>query len=403
MRHICLILLMLASLCPAMASITLSGIVVNASNRERVHGAEVRAVGTTISVLTNEDGHFVLKLPECPKAIKVIAVGFKNKEIPCASLDNLTDIVVTLQPQSHLLEAVTVYSADNIVKSAISKIPRNYCSKSECLSCFYRETVQKRNHFTSLSEAVMDMYKTDYGKGIGADKIQIVKGRSLISQRQKDTLSIKVMGGPHEAVTIDLVKNREVLFYEGDLDAYQYVMEDGTTINDRAHYVVRIRPIALREYPLYNGLLYIDAETLAFTRIELSLDVSNREKATRFMLVKKPRGLRFRPRALNTTVTYHYDGQCSRISYVRNEYVFNCDWRRRLFATSYKAVSEMVVTDHHESEIPRGRKNMFGRHDTLSPNVADFTDADFWRDYNIIEPSVSLETAVGRLRKRAEK
>lgn len=141
-------------------------------------------------------------------------------------------------------------------------------------------------------------------------------------------------------------------------------------------------------------------ERIAFTRIEAALDVSDVPKAVEFMLVKKPRGLRFRPKGLTTTVSFHYDGEYSRLHYVRNIYLFNCDWKRRLFATSYKVVSEIVVTDYKGSPVPKSSKGMFGHNDTLSSDVADFNDVTFWKDYNILEPSESLENAVRKLKKR---
>lgn len=400
-RHI-LLLIFLTSCFGALANITISGHVVSMLSQNPIADAEIRVHGSKVSIITNEDGYFSLKLETMPKALEVSALGHKNTTVECAKVADLSDFMVWLEPTSHILSAVTVYSAEDIVMTALDRVEGNFTLSNERLSCFYRETVKKQNHFTNISEAVMDLYKTGYDHDISRDKVQIVKGRSLVSQKQRDTLAIKVMGGPAEAVLIDLVKNRDVLFFEEDLPAYRFDMEESTVIDNRPQFVISFYPVEERDYPLYTGTIYADVERLAFTRIETSLDMSNQGKATRFMLVKKPKGLRFKPKALNTTVSYHFDGECSRLSYVRNTYLFNCDWKRRLFATSYRVVSEMVVTDYELSDIPRSRKNMFGRYDVLSSDVADFNDSDFWNDYNIIEPSESLEYAVKRLKKRAQ-
>lgn len=400
-RHI-LLLIFLTSCLGALANITISGHVVSMLSQNPIADAEIRVHGSKVSIISNEDGYFSLKLETMPKALEVSALGHKNTTVECAKVADLSDFMVWLEPTSHILSAVTVYSAEDIVMTALDRVEGNFTLSNERLSCFYRETVKKQNHFTNISEAVMDLYKTGYDHDIARDKVQIVKGRSLVSQKQRDTLAIKVMGGPAEAILIDLVKNRDVLFFEEDLPAYRFDMEESTVIDNRPQFVISFYPVEERDYPLYTGTIYVDVERLAFTRIETSLDMSNQGKATRFMLVKKPKGLRFKPKALNTTVSYHFDGECSRLSYVRNTYLFNCDWKRRLFATSYRVVSEMVVTDYELSDIPRSRKNMFGRYDVLSSDVADFNDSDFWNDYNIIEPSESLEYAVKRLKKRAQ-
>lgn len=400
-RHLLLLLFAIITF-TTLANVTISGHVKSTATQDAIADAEVRVTGSKISVITNEDGYFSLKLEKMPKSLNISALGHRNKIMDLSTITDYDNVVVWLQPDSHMLAAVTVYSAEDIVMSALEKIPQNFTNRSERLSCFYRETVRKQNHYTNIKEAVMDVFKTDYNHDITRDKVQIIKGRSLISQKSKDTLSVKVMGGPQESVLIDHVKNRETLFYPEDLPAYEFEMGESTTIDDRLQFVITFHPTDVRDYPLYSGTIYIDVERLAFTRIETSLDMSDVGKALRFMLVKKPKGLRFRPRALNTVVSYHFDGESSRISYVRNTYLFNCDWKKRLFATSYRVVSEMVVTDYREEEVPKSRKNMFGHYDVLSSDVADFNDPEFWNDYNIIEPSESLESAVKRLKKRAQ-
>ena len=45
--------------------------------------------------------------------------------------------------------------------------------------------------------------------------------------------------------------------------------------NDRQQYVVLMEPNAVTDFALFHGKLYIDAERLSFTRIELDLDMSD--------------------------------------------------------------------------------------------------------------------------------
>jgi hypothetical protein len=48
---------------------------------------------------------------------------------------------------------------------------------------------------------------------------------------------------------------------------------------------------------------------------------------------------------------------------------------------------------------PIAKNEVFKTSDILSDKASEFMDPDFWQDYNIIEPSESLEHAVMRLRK----
>jgi hypothetical protein len=52
--------------------------------------------------------------------------------------------------------------------------------------------------------------------------------------------------------------------------------------------------------------------------------------------------------------------------------------------------------------VPIAREDMFRVTDVLDDKAAEFMDPDFWADYNIIEPSESLEHAIGRLKKQRQ-
>jgi hypothetical protein len=200
----------------------------------------------------------------------------------------------------------------------------------------------------------------------------------------------------------DIVKKTDFLLNSEDLDHYNLKMEAPTTIGDRRQYVVNITPRVQLPYALYYGKLYIDEESLAFTRAELELDMSDRQKATEVMLVRKPLGVRFRPKEMSLLVDYRQDADgLTRISYIRTMFRFNCDWKRRLFATAFTACCEMVVTNTTNQDVQpiRGRES-FDQRDAFFDKVDYFRDPDFWRDYNIIEPTESLDKAIHRLLKR---
>jgi hypothetical protein len=242
------------------------------------------------------------------------------------------------------------------------------------------------------------MYKTPYNRSVHRDKVAIVKGRRLLSQKSSDTLGIKVMGGPVQAVFLDLVKNREFLFTKEHMDEYRFTMGTPEFINDRQQFVVNMEPALVTDYALFHGKIYIDCERLAFTRIELDLDMKDKDKATRTMLVKKPFGVKFKPRELSSVVDYRYEDGVTRISYLKNTFRFNCDWKKRLFATSFTATCEMVVTDSSSEDIrPIGNRNSFDSRDSYYDKVEYFLDPDYWSSYNIIEPSESLDKAIQKL------
>lgn len=120
------------------------------------------------------------------------------------------------------------------------------------------------------------------------------------------------------------------------------------------------------------------------------------------MLYKKPAGLRFKPQELSFLITYKYDNGVTYLNYIRNIIRFKCDWKRRLFATNYNVISEMVVTDRRDKDVtPIPDKMAFGNRDAFYDKVTGFENGSFWGNYNIIEPTESLEQVVGKLIKRS--
>ena len=352
-----------------------------------------------ISVVTNEDGAFLLKLGNIPGNITVSHLGYKTRKVALHA-GRTENLKIRLQPTTIQLREVVIHTGDprEMVETAIKKIPENYSRQPELLKAFYRETAMKRKHFIYVAEGVENMYKTSYTRGIGRDRVAIIKGRRLLSQKQGDTLGLKVMGGPVLPVQLDVVKNTEILLNQEEMDAYSYSWGTPEYINDRLQMVVLMEPLFPKEYALYHGKLYIDNERLAFTRIELSLDMSDKEKATRTMLVRKPFGVKFKPRELSCVVDYRYTDGVTRISYLRNTFKFNCDWKKRLFSTSFTATCEMAVTDSQSEGVePIVSRNSFDSRDSYYDKVEYFMDPEYWEHYNIIEPSESLDKAIRKL------
>ena len=396
------ILLLAVSIGMRAQNVVLSGTVSSDRTGERIAHATIVAEGLGVAVVTNDDGYFTLKTETQPNAITVSHLGYQSRRISLKGKTAET-IKIRLKPTAIALQELVVWT-DNprqLVDIAIRKIPENYARKPELYKCFYRETAMKRQHYIYVAEGVVDMYKTAYNRTADRDRVAIVKGRRLLSPKRGDTLSVKVMGGPVQPIQLDIAKNLDFLLNAEELANYTFRMEPTTTINDRLQYVVSLWPNAIQPYALYTGKLYIDRETLAFTRAELSLDMSNKEKATAYMLIRRPRGVRFRPKELTTLIDYRTENGVTRISYIRNTFRFNCDWRRRLFTTSFAAFCEMVVTDHTDTDVrPITGRSSFDSRDSFYDRVDYFQDPDFWENYNIIEPSESLDHAIDKLMKR---
>jgi len=373
------------------------GKVRDAETGRALESVHVSVPGRHHATVTNADGEFVLKSDRRIEAVQFSYLGYKSQWVAASPV-----LKISLVPESISLPEASIISGDPaaIVRAALSRVPETYCPKPELLECFYRETVQKRNRYTYVAEAVARLYreKTD-GRSYTIDASALEKSRLLVSQRKRDTVSVKTQGGPQMALNCDFLKSPELLLSEEEMALYHFEMDMPAYIGDRLQFVIRMSPAQTVEYALYYAVLYIDRENLTFTRIEASLDMQDRLKATKAVLVSKPLGMRFFPEEATIVLNYRPIGDQIRLEYFRSTMRFSCDWRKRLFKTHYTAVNELVVTDVRPEAIPIPRRERFRSSDYLNDKAEEFQDPDFWADYNIIEPSESLEHAINRLRK----
>lgn len=252
--------LMLALLMPSMAraqgdSLLLRyqvrGSVRDAKSGHRLQYVSVSIPGKRYSTVTNSDGEFVLRTNEPPKEVLVSHVGYNSRRAVVTT--DGKPLNIRLEPNTIQLKEVLVMAEDPmlILTTALDKVKDNYITTPEMYRCFYRETAQKRSKYIYIAEAVTDLYKTAYTHRDIGDRVSVVKDRRLLSPKSSDTLSVKVLGGPTFAVSLDLVKNREFLLNSMELELYSMKMGSPTVIDDRMQYVIELEPGVSIDRPLY--------------------------------------------------------------------------------------------------------------------------------------------------------
>ena len=340
-RFLLLVCLALFGFCALLAQtndVVVSAIIKDKDSRKELGNVNIVLVGSNIGTVSNSEGGFSLRVPQehLQKGLVISHIGYSNVRISVEELMNKDkQFVIWMSPSTMLLKELNVFGGDprELVEKAIRKIPQNYADNHNMFSSFYRETIQKGRRYIGISEAVANVYKTPYRRqDVTHDRVQVLRGRRLASQRLSDTLAVKIVGGPTIPVYLDMVKNGDEFFSPEMIHLYRYTMLIPVSIDDRMQYAIRFEPRVVLEYALYKGTLYIDQETLAITRAEFELDMSDKEKATRFVLRKKPAGLRFNLQGVSFLVTYRQQDGKTYLNYVRNNVRFKCDWKKKLFA-----------------------------------------------------------------------
>jgi hypothetical protein len=387
--------------------IVLSGNVKDAKTKQSIFFANVTILGTHIGTVSNSEGDFTLKVPTSVDAKEVVFahLGYITKKVPISTLQNGNNAVV-MEPASIDMKAVTIRPEDptKIVADAIRKISVNYSEKPNMLTGFYRETIKQRRDYISISEAVVDIYKAPYKPISGNDRVKIFKGRKSASVKKADTLAVKLQGGPSVSLLLDVAKNFDLIFFENYENFYNFTMEDIVTINENMNYVIGFAQKPNVEIPLYYGRLYIDIKSLAITNVQFSLNLENKEEASKLFILRKPRGVKFAPTSTSYLVSYTENNGKYYLSYARNELSFKANWNSRIFSTSYSVTAELAITDRdleNTTRITAGES--FKTTEILADAVASFNDNDFWGEHNYIKPEESIEEAIIRYGKRLKR
>jgi hypothetical protein len=385
---------------------TVSGVVKDAITGKPVAFAGISVAGGHIGTVTNTDGEFTLKVPGSSgyTEIYISHIGYSIASVDLKEADN-TSGEFLLKPHIATIQEVTVKPADarSIVSDAIGKIEQNYPLTPHRLTGFYRETIRQRKDYVSISEAVVDIYQAPYNQGRDKDRSYIIRGRKSGNVKRSDTLLVKLQGGPHVSMLLDIVKNPDVLISREALNFYNFELVDMVMIDDESNYVISFFPRVSLSYPLYYGKLYISVGSLAFTMADFSLDLSDSEKAVREFILKKPSRLRFTPTGSRYLVRYRQTDGKYHLSYMRYELEFFADWRRKLFRTGYTIMSEMAITARGTENLTGFTKQNQLRHNTiLAEKVPVYFEDGYWGDYNYIEPDQTIEAAIIKMNRRLD-
>lgn len=360
---------------------------------------------TNISTVSNTEGHFSLKVPKDIEEgqVSVSFLGYETKTIPLSQLkENKNEIalVVSFMELSEVKLAVPK-DAKSLVRETLLRKGENYFDDPTLMTAFYRETIKKRRKNVSLSEAVVNIYKSPYNTD-RRDALQLYKARKSTDYDKLDTLAIKLQGGPFNTLFVDMIKYPQYIFTEETFDDYNFSFENSTKVDDRLIFVINFKQKESILDPLYQGKLYIDADKKILTSAIYSLNITDREKASKMFVRKKPAHANVWPTDIAYRVDYREKNGKWYYGYSNVLLEFKINWDDRLFNSVYSMTCEMAITDWEKNitgESPKF-KDRIKSSMILEDEAIGFSDPDFWGEYNIIEPEKSIESAIRKIQRQ---
>ncbi|HHV03101.1 MAG: carboxypeptidase-like regulatory domain-containing protein [Proteiniphilum sp.] len=385
------------------STLVLRGRVLGGDTNQPLPNASITVQQVKVSSVTNQDGYFSIRVPESTlnKQLIIHYLGYENKEIPIVTLINNPNNHITLIPAPIQLSELLVVSGEgkSLIKDALQRIPQNYSSDPNMMVAFYRESVKKGSNYISLVETVLDVYKASY-RSYSNDQARIYIGRKATDISPRDTVLLKFQGGISDALMLDIAKNPEVVFGT-DASEYQFHIEGLVNINNKPHYIVSFTEYEGIKDILFRGKIYLDAQTLAFARMEFNMNVEGRKDAANIFIRRKPSKMRVEVNKAHYVVDFiEYNGKWY-FNYSSTEVAFRVRWTNRffgLFATTYTIASEIAITDRYSDNVVKfARDERIHSTDVIAERVEYFLDPNFWGEYNVIEPDQQIADAIKRL------
>ena len=383
------------------------GKIIDDNSEEPVVFASVVLSGTSIATVTNTDGEFIIKVPKGKESgsISFTHLGYENTSVNISALIG-SKKVIKLKAVSLPIDEVVIRSVDpqQLILSALERIRHNYSGVPEMQTSFYRETIKQNRKYVSVSEAVMDIYKSAYKTTFEGDKIKIYKGRKSRDVKKMDTLIVKLQGGPKTSLMLDMVKNPGDVLQADMLEYYEFKLSGVTSIDNRETYVIFFDQLEGVEYPLYSGNIYIDVESKAFAGLDFELSERGLPYASDILVKKKPNNLKIEIVKGHYLVRYRKDADNWYLNYVRSELALTSKWKRKVFKSNFHIMLEMAVTDRDKENLTKFKnRESVKLSDIFAEKVSSFEDENFWGEYNTIKPNESIEIAIQKLNKKVKR
>ncbi len=379
------------------------GLILDSKSKKELAFATISVLRTNISGVSNSEGEFSIKIPKenSNADLMVSFLGYKNKIISLKELQPEKNQILLESFNITLGEIiVSTNDAEKLFNQVISKREQNYGSDLNLMTGFYRETIRKRKTYLSLSESVVEIQKQPYLSNVD-DFIDLFKGRKNTDYSRLDTLSFKLQGGPYTTMFLDVMKYPDFIFTNDALKVYDFSLENNTQIDEKKVHVLAFKQKPTISIPLYYGKLYIDTESMAIISATFNLNVEDKKAAGLLFTQKKPAGAEVYPLIASYQINYREQNGKWLFAYSRGDITYKVNWDKKLFNSTYESSIEMAVTDWRKKDNDSQKPTQKLRQNVIMMDkVSNFADAEFWGEYNIIEPEKSIETAIRKIQRK---
>lgn len=391
-----------------LAYFTLEGTLLDKQSGAPIAYGTVGVVGNSIGSISNQEGGFRLRLPDSLRQSRLglSHIGYEAQEVDISLLTGRRTIL-SLEPRIIPIQEVIVRATNpvRLLREMLERRDENYAQTPVNLTTFYREGIQYKQKFRSLTEAVFRIYKASSQNTLLSDQVKLLKMSRITNNHERDTLIAKMTSGIDACLQLDLIKQLpDFLMPDASGNVYNYASSDVTVIDDRLANVVSFEQKRGVIDPLYRGELYIDSENSALLQARFEVHPNFTGKATEMFVERKARGLKLTTQKVAYTISYKQWNGKYYVSHIRGDLFFKVRSKHRWFGSStLHTWFEMVTCKIDTENVVR-----FQRRDRM-PTRTVFADThfkydpDFWGEFNVIPWEQELGKVIDELSSKIEK
>ncbi|MDP4223748.1 MAG: carboxypeptidase-like regulatory domain-containing protein [Bacteroidota bacterium] len=376
----------------------ISGIIVDAETSDPLPFATIALKHQGKGTVSNGGGEFSIKIsPDSySDTIQVSYLGFYGREIPIRqSLGNNFRIVMKREFISIPEIIIRREIPQEIIRKALSSVPRNYGNSPAGMTAFYREGVMKRNELQTYSEAILNIYKSSYTSTFLNDQIKVFKSRKIENSNITDSLTVRLKAGLSTCLELDGIKNGFDFLSGEDAIDYSYRLTDIVSFDEESAFEIEFgKKEGDPETPMFRGSVFINTTDYAVLNADFEIYPEYLKKTKETFISKTTKGFITWPVSVKYSVSYRKIGDRYYLNHVRGDLLFSAKQKRKLFNTQFNVFFEMAVTSVTLKDVTRfEREELAPIHSVFSKTITSY-DPEFWGKQDFLKPEDNLLQAL---------
>ena len=379
---------------------SLTGVVRNSETKLGIPYVSIGIEGTTLGVVSNENGMFKLTIPEENKQDRIFisCIGYKTVYLSPDNSLVLLPLEISLEEDVVLLKEIYVKADGETPLQVLKEAARITKEKSYApaiLHTYYREFTKKNSSYTEYADGLIDYYLPSMAKWNRRSAIEV-----RVNESRSEKVDIPLDTGLDlslpQIINLKILPSycnpeRIVRYFTKDNSEKYYVFsisEDAA----KGLYLISVSPNINVKEKLYSGKVYIDKASMIIRQADIEIPSSHLPYTDENALVARIKIEKFR---LN--IQYQISNEKCFIKHMRADVTLRVHNKKRTIVVN-SFVSEFVINKIDFDNISQFKKEELFKRNSLQKSKTKFQN-EFWFKQGGLVATPEEESIINNLSK----